>query len=122
MTFAGGAWPSPFPLPPRYCTHRVLYMYISEFRIIEEGVCGKSVSKETCQNEASKGGKTVEDINSKSQPKGCYYENGVAAFYYNSEESSTQECSLDQYDTKCYCVVDEDKEGTFNVFLNYIFP
>merc|ERR1712150_234085 len=80
-----------------------------EFKIIEEGVCGKSVSKETCQNEASKDGVTFEDVNSKTQPKGCFYDDGIVAFYYNSAESSTQ-CSVDGSSQKCYCVVDEDKE------------
>merc|ERR1711970_919068 len=79
---------------------------VSEFKIAEKGVCGKSVSKETCQNEASKNGLTVIDVNNKSSPKGCSFDHGIVAFYYNSAESSTQ-CSSN---INCYCGVDEDKE------------
>merc|ERR1739838_1290757 len=75
-------------------------------QITEKGVCGKSVSRNTCQNEASKDGRTVKDANSKYAPKGCYFDNGMVEYYYNSAESSAQ-CTSD---SKCYCVVEEEKE------------
>merc|ERR1739838_172396 len=77
-----------------------------EFKITEKGVCGKSVSRKICQNEASKDGRTVKDSNSKYAPKGCFFDNGMVEYYYNSAESSAQ-CTSD---SKCYCVVEEEKE------------
>jgi len=83
-----------------------------EFKITEKGVCGKSVSRETCQNEASKdNGRTVKDVYNRNAPKGCYFDNGMVEYYYNSAESPA-ECTSDN---KCYCRVEEEREDAIRI-------
>ena len=77
-------------------------------------MCGKSVNKATCQDIAAKDEGYFNEENDPNKPKGCYYNNGLAEYYYNSADS-TVECSSSY---KCYCGVDEEIEG--KSFLIYI--
>merc|ERR1712168_363462 len=80
-----------------------------EFKITEKGTC-KSVSKQTCQNEATKEGRSFKEVTDISEPAGCFYD--IFGQYYNLAESS-RPCYAD---SKCYCRVEEEKEGKTEEF------